>query len=224
MKTVKQIAEENSVSKQTIHRIVRKNSLETFPDGNRVLIPDDSEKAIIEALTALQSERERPRTSENDSSNCPGTSENVRKRPGTVQNDSGAEQLDELRNNNRTLSEENKQLTAENRALSAQVELLQSQLGELRADKQYLKEHIDSLTAALQAAQALHGIEKQQAALEAASPAPAQSERQQQQATPAQDPTRRSERRSPAPAPSRSGTRQRGKLQNIIQEIKNRLK
>lgn len=258
MKTVKQLAAEQNTTKQIIHRIIKRERIETIQNGNRLLIDSEAEAAILQALqlheAANRTAPDDSRTIQNDSERF----ENNSKRFKTIQNDSTPagsledpeqeneqqrEQLEELRENNKRLAEDNKQLSAENRLLSAQAELLCSQLEELRTDKQYLKEHIDRLTAALQAAQALHGIEKQQAAIEAAAPAPAPSRSERRS---------RSEQRSPAPAPVRSGTQQqqsrtkpgqtsgrqserrtvsedperqqRNRLQTFIQSIKDRLK
>ena len=114
MKTVKQIAEAYNVSKQTIHRIIHKNGLVTIADGNRVLIPDDSEEAIYKALEALQSESGRPRTSEDETR----TDTDVRERSGTIQADDQSEALREV------------------------IAKLEEQVEELRADKAYLQERL----------------------------------------------------------------------------------
>lgn len=205
MKTVKQIAIEQGVSKQTIHRIVRKRSLETFPDGNRVMLDDAAEAAIIEEL---QNRQTAPDIPADDAADDSGRVENVPERPRTSENDS----------------------PDEGRTVPGPVELLLSQVEELRADKEQLitqleekqrtidglLSQLDNVTAALRAAQALHGIEKQQKVIEvkeaaAEDPTPARSERRASSAG-----------RSPAPAPSRSGTqkqRTKNKLSDIVKRI-----
>ena len=241
MKTVKQLAAEQNTTKQIIHRIIKRERIETIQNGNRLLIDSEAEAAILQALqlheAANRTAPDDSRTIQNDSERF----ENNSKRFKTIQNDSTPagsledppeneqqrEQLEQLREALEDLRKENQQLTAEKAGLTSQVELLREQLEELRTDKQYLKEHIDRLTAALQAAQALHGIEKQQAVIEAAAPASAQSERQlqKQQRTrpaPAAGTGRQSERRTVSPDPKQK--QQRNRLQTIIQGIKDRLK
>lgn len=206
MKTVKQIAIEQGVSKQTIHRIVRKRSLETFLDGNKVMLDDAAEAAIIEEL---QNRQPAPDIPADDAADDSGRVENVPERSRTFPDDS----------------------PDEGRTVPDPVELLLSQVEELRADKEQLISQLeekqrtidglisqlDNVTAALKAAQTLHGIEKQQKVIEvkaaaaAEDPTPARSERRAS-----------SEGRSPAPAPARSGT-QRPRTKNKLSDIMRKL-
>lgn len=64
MKTVKQLAEELNISKSTLHRLIHDNNIETIQQGNKRLIDETIETAIIKALKekTLQSE-----TIQNDS-------------------------------------------------------------------------------------------------------------------------------------------------------------
>ena len=48
--TVKELAAELNVSKQTIHRTIQKRNIVTIADGNRVLLDDVAQKAIKEDL------------------------------------------------------------------------------------------------------------------------------------------------------------------------------
>ncbi len=190
MKTVKQIALEQGVSKQTIHRIVRKRSLETFPDGNKVMLDDAAEAAIIEEL---QNRQTAPGSPADDAADDSGRSENVPERPRTSENDSPDE--------GRTVPDPVQLLTA-------QVELLQSQLEDLKADKAYLQER---LTAAEQERDSLTK-ERQTLVIELLELREPKVIEVKGTASPAPDPIRRSERRSrseqrsPAAAPGRSGT------------------
>lgn len=189
VKTVKQLAEECNVSKQTIHRIVRKNGLRTIVDGNRVLIPDDSQNAVYEALEALQRRsdtgqtvRERPQTSADDSHKRPGTSENVLERPA-----------DDY--------------------LNKYIERLEKDIERLEEQLTVKDEQIRELTAALRAAQVLHGADKQQQqkVIEATETKTA--------GTAQQDPVQRS-----AHHPRKTERQQQpSMMQKIIQGLKNRL-
>lgn len=124
MKTVKQLANELNVSKATIHRTLhklnQKRIIETIQDGNRIMIDDSIEKAIIQEINAKSNQRE---TIQNDSetfaneskSNHCNDSETIFCNDFTTKND--------------------------------YIELLKAQVDELKADKQYLQ---DRLTAAEQ--------------------------------------------------------------------------
>lgn len=50
MKTVKQLAAELNVSKSTLHRLIHDNNIETIQQGNKRLIDETIETAIIQAL------------------------------------------------------------------------------------------------------------------------------------------------------------------------------
>lgn len=64
MKTVKQLAAELNISKSTLHRLIHDNNIETIQQGNKRLIDETIETAIIQALKekTLQAE-----TIQNDS-------------------------------------------------------------------------------------------------------------------------------------------------------------
>lgn len=64
MKTVKQLAAELNISKSTLHRLIHDNNIETIQQGNKRLIDETIETAIIQVLKekTLQSE-----TIQNDS-------------------------------------------------------------------------------------------------------------------------------------------------------------
>lgn len=49
-KTVKELAVELNVSKQTIHRTIQKRNIETIQNGNRILLDDIAQKTIKEDL------------------------------------------------------------------------------------------------------------------------------------------------------------------------------
>lgn len=50
LKTVKDLACELGVSKQTIHRTIQKRNIETIQDGNKILLDDTAQTAIKEDL------------------------------------------------------------------------------------------------------------------------------------------------------------------------------
>ena len=130
MKTVKQLANELNVSKATIHRTLHKLNqnriIETIQDGNKILIDDSIEKAIILEINAKLNQRE---TIQNDSE--------------TFANDSKTNHC----NDSETIfCNDDSELQRE------YIELLKAQIDDLRADKHYLQER---LTAAEQERAAL---------------------------------------------------------------------
>lgn len=129
MKTVKQLAAELNISKSTLHRLIHDNNIETIQQGNKRLIDETIETAIIQALKekTLQSE-----TIQSDS-------ETVQKR---FKNDS--------RNDIETIQSEYIE------SLKAQVQLLTEQLKV--KDKQIadLSEQVKDFSLKLDKQQALH--------------------------------------------------------------------
>lgn len=129
MKTVKQLANELNVSKATIHRTLHKLNqnriIETIQDGNRILIDDSIEKAIIREINAKLNQRE---TIQNDSE--------------TFANDSKTNHCNDFE----TI------FCNDDSIQSEYINLLKAQIDDLRADKQYLQER---LTAAEQERAAL---------------------------------------------------------------------
>jgi excisionase family DNA binding protein len=129
LKTVKQLAAELNISKSTLHRLIHDNNIETIQQGNKRLIDETIETAIIQALKekTLQSE-----TIQNDS-------ETVQKR---FKNDS--------RNDIETIQSEYIE------SLKAQVQLLTEQLK--MKDKQIadLSEQVKDFSLKLDKQQALH--------------------------------------------------------------------
>lgn len=170
MKTVKQLAAELNISKSTLHRLIHDNNIETIQQGNKRLIDETIETAIIQALKekTLQSE-----TIQNDS-------ETVQKR---FKNDS--------RNDIETIQSEYIE------SLKAQVQLLTEQLKV--KDKQIadLSEQVKDFSLKLDKQQALHAgtiqtqlIDKQAPAeptTAAATKRPAQRQRSERQQPPKKD-------------------------------------
>lgn len=143
MKTLAQLAAELNVSKSTIYRTIHQNGFRTIQQGNKKLIDESVEQAIVEALKGKVIQNEQFK---NDS-----------ERFGL--NDAESKMIDVLK--------------AQIADKDNQISLLQSQITELKADKAKLNERLDmaetnisNLTTALTAAQALHGMDKQQAAIE----------------------------------------------------------
>jgi hypothetical protein len=116
MKTVKQLAEELDVSKVTSHRTLHKlkqnQIIETFQDGNKILIDETIEKAIIRELQekSLQGEANQ-NDAETNQKRCRNVTEtNHGNDVATIQ--------------------------------AAYIETLQAQINDLKADKQYLQERL----------------------------------------------------------------------------------
>ena len=116
MKTVKQLAAELNVSKVTIHRTLHKlkqnQIIETFQEGNKILIDETIEKAIIREL-----------------------------REKTFQGETNQNGTETLQKRNRNDSETNHGNDSET-IQSDYIESLKAQIADLRADKAYLQERL----------------------------------------------------------------------------------
>ena len=150
MKTLAQLAAELNVSKSTIYRTIHQNGFRTIQQGNKKLIDESVEQAKVEVLKGKTIQNEQFK---NDSE----TAQNDSERFGL--NGAELKMIDVLK--------------AQIADKDNQISLLQSQITELKAVKAKLNERLDmaetnisNLTTALTAAQALHGMDKQQAAIE----------------------------------------------------------
>lgn len=158
MKTVSQLAQELNVNRTTLHRLIQRNNIETLQEGNKRLIDAQAEQAILKAFNSKSLQGE------------------------TLQNNNkllqqrNVAQAEQLANKDKTIDSLQTQLAEKDK----QINLLQSQITELKADKDKLNARLDkaeeererletnisNLTTALTAAQALHGMDKQQAVIE----------------------------------------------------------
>lgn len=147
MKTVKQLAAELNTSKSTLHRLIHDNNFETIQQGNKRLISETIETAIIKAFQekTLQGE-----TIQNDSETVQKRFKNVSEtvQRNNIQND----YIDSL--------------SAQIDTLTKQLKAKDEQLTAAQAQITKLIDTIHELTIALKAAQALHGIDKQQKVIE----------------------------------------------------------
>lgn len=110
--TVKELAAELNVSKQTIHRTIQKRNIVTIADGNRVLLDDVAQKAIKEDL---QDRMSQSKMSADDLRTFSNETENDTERHA----DSTA---DDLR--------------------TEYIETLKQQIEDLKADKQFLQNRL----------------------------------------------------------------------------------
>ena len=129
LKTVKQLAAELNISKSTLHRLIHDNNIETIQQGNKRLIDETIEAAILKALKEKTLHGE---TIQNDS-------ESVQKR---FKNDS--------RNDYETIQSEYIE------SLKAQVQLLTEQLKVKDKQISDLSEQVKDFSLKLDAQQALH--------------------------------------------------------------------
>ena len=111
-RTVKDIAEELHVSKQTIHRTIQKRNIVTIADGNKVLLDDTAYKAIKEEIESKTIQGGR---------SADGT--------GTIQDDT------------RNDTERNTDDAADD-LRTEYIESLKAQIEDLKADKQFLQDRL----------------------------------------------------------------------------------
>ena len=191
MKTVTQLAEELNVNRTTLHRLIQRNNIETLQEGNKRLIDTASEQAIIQAFKSkslhnetLQSNNETLQSNNKvlqQKVNEQGEQLADLRRHITEQNN----QIESLR---RQLSDTEKKLDEYKHKVSALTEFnnlhhktidrlekennkLNERLDKAETERAGFLNNISELTIALKAAQALHGMDKQQAAIELKEPA-----------------------------------------------------
>ena len=115
--TVKELAAELNVSKQTIHRTIQKRNIVTIADGNRVLLDDTAQKAIKENLQDRMSQNESSADVSRMFSDGAGND--------TERHADGA--ADDLR--------------------TEYIETLKQQIEDLKADKQFLQNRLEAAEA-----------------------------------------------------------------------------
>lgn len=184
MKTVTQLAEELNVNRTTLHRLIQRNNIETLQEGNKRLIDTASEQAIIQAFKSKSLHNETLQTNNKvlqQKVNEQGEQLADLRRHITEQNN----QIESLR---RQLSDTEKKLDEYKHKVSALTEFnnlhhktidrlekennkLNERLDKAETERAGFLNNISELTIALKAAQALHGMDKQQAAIELKEPA-----------------------------------------------------
>ena len=184
MKTVTQLAEELNVNRTTLHRLIQRNNIETLQEGNKRLIDTASEQAIIQAFKSKSLHNETLQSNNKvlqQKVNEQGEQLAELRRHITEQNN----QIESLR---RQLSDTEKKLDEYKHKVSALTEFnnlhhktidrlekennkLNERLDKAETERAGFLNNISELTIALKAAQALHGMDKQQAAIELKEPA-----------------------------------------------------
>ena len=179
MKTVSQLAAELNVNRTTLHRLIQRNNNETLQEGNKRLIDVQAEQAILKAFNEKTLQGETLQNNNKLLQQCNAAqAEQLANKDKTI--DSLQAQLTDKDNQNSLLKSELDVLKAETKALREQITDRDKTIESLQADKEYLKSKlnesdterkalessIDKLTTALTAAQALHGMDKQQKVIE----------------------------------------------------------
>lgn len=184
MKTVTQLAEELNVNRTTLHRLIQRNNIETLQEGNKRLIDAAGEQAIIQAFKSKSLHNETLQSNNKvlqQKVNEQGEQLADLRRHITEQNN----QIESLR---RQLSDTEKKLDEYKHKVSALTEFnnlhhktidrlekennkLNERLDKAETERAGFLNNISELTIALKAAQALHGMDKQQAVIELNEPA-----------------------------------------------------
>ena len=165
MKTVSELAKELNINRTTLHRLIQRNNIETLQEGNKRLIDTRAEQAILRAFSRKMLQGETLQSNNKSLQQC------------------NVAQTEQLASKDKIIDSLQAQLTDKEN----QISLLQSQLDSLKVqltdrdktverleqDKAKLNDRLDkaetnisNLTTALTAAQALHGMDKQQAVIE----------------------------------------------------------
>ena len=175
MKTMSQLARELNISKSTLHRLIQRNEIETIQQGNKNMIDETTEQAIIKALHDKTFQKETFQKNENETKTF--QNQIVSQAERIVEQEKNIlelqQQLQDITNKSIQLQFQLDILKAENTSLNDKIADKDKTIGRLEQDKEYLKSKLDAadsnisnLTTALTAAQALHGMDKQQAVID----------------------------------------------------------
>ena len=170
-----QLARELNISKSTLHRLIQRNEIETIQQGNKNMIDETMEQAIIKALHDKAFQKETFRKNENETKTF--QNQIVSQAERIVEQEKNIlelqQQLQDITNKSIQLQFQLDILKAENTSLNDKIADKDKTIGRLEQDKEYLKSKLDAadsnisnLTTALTAAQALHGMDKQQAVID----------------------------------------------------------
>ena len=175
MKTMSQLARELNISKSTLHRLIQRNEIETIQQGNKNMIDEVSEQAIIKALNGktFQKEtfqRDKIETKTFQNQIVPQMERFAEQEQKLLELQ---QQLQSITDNSIKLQFQLDILKTENVSLNDKIADKDKTIERLEQDKEYLKSKLDAadanisnLTTALTAAQALHGMDKQQAVID----------------------------------------------------------
>ena len=170
-----QLARELNISKSTLHRLIQRNEIETIQQGNKNMIDETTEQAIIKALHDKTFQKETFQKNENETKTF--QNQIVSQAERIVEQEKNIlelqQQLQDITNKSIQLQFQLDILKAENTSLNDKIADKDKTIGRLEQDKEYLKSKLDAadsnisnLTTALTAAQALHGMDKQQAVID----------------------------------------------------------
>ena len=170
-----QLARELNISKSTLHRLIQRNEIKTIQQGNKNMIDETTEQAIIKALHDKTFQKETFQKNENETKTF--QNQIVSQAERIVEQEKNIlelqQQLQDITNKSIQLQFQLDILKAENTSLNDKIADKDKTIGRLEQDKEYLKSKLDAadsnisnLTTALTAAQALHGMDKQQAVID----------------------------------------------------------
>lgn len=170
-----QLARDLNISKSTLHRLIQRNEIETIQQGNKNMIDEVSEQAIIKALNekTFQKEtfqRNKFETKTFQNQIVPQMERFAEQEQKLLELQ---QQLQSITDNSIKLQFQLDILKTENVSLNDKIADKDKTIERLEQDKEYLKSKLDAadanilnLTTALTAAQALHGMDKQQAVID----------------------------------------------------------
>lgn len=153
MKTIKQLADENKVSKTTIRRYLKKINADTVTDDNGISLIDDDAANVISDMIQQNRVEQMHRNSATGTGTYAETPEQVNQNSGTVknlqyQNNSGTctETVEHMNRNSGTYVPE-QVINAKNE----QIEQMQKQID-------FLQNQVTELTTALKASQSIQAM------------------------------------------------------------------
>ena len=144
MKTVSELAKELNINRTTLHRLIQRNNIETLQEGNKRLIDTRAEQAILRAFSRKMLQGETLQSNNKSLQQC------------------NVAQTEQLASKDKIIDSLQAQLTDRDKT----VERLEQDKAKLNDRLDKAETNISNLTTALTAAQALHGMDKQQAVIE----------------------------------------------------------
>ena len=170
-----QLARDLNISKSTLHRLIQRNEIKTIQQGNKNMIDEVSEQAIIKTLNekTFQKEtfqRNKIETKTFQNQIVPQMERFAEQEQKLLELQ---QQLQSITDNSIKLQFQLDILKTENVSLNDKIADKDKTIEGLEQDKEYLKRKLDAadanilnLITALTAAQALHGMDKQQAVID----------------------------------------------------------
>lgn len=185
MKSIKEFAEELEVSEKTVSRYIKRLKIKPKMKGTKHLIDEDAQQLIRQTIADIsgivdgqsgQNKTDSKDKQDNETQPQTAHSQTYKQTPEQDTVDIVADNKKANADSKKDNAESVELYKLRCEMLQNQVDLMQRQIDSLNNDKEQLYRQLDNLTNALTAAQAIHGMDKQQKLLEVDADAQEQGE------------------------------------------------